>query len=259
MRTLHALTYLAPEIEPVYRAVLDMAGHRLGLRITLEAAEDYALAPQADLAFICGLPYALASDALEALAAPVLQGARYQDRPIYYSDVVVRRDSSATSFDSLRGCAWAYNEPLSQSGCGIVCGTLAQRGENATFFGRVSRAGFHGRALQMVATGEADGAAIDSQLLAVILRDDPALAGQIRVVATLGPSTIQPLAASRWLDASLRRDLQAALADLHMDEAGRALLNRAFIDRYVPVGDRDYDDIRAMRTLCEQAGVTRLD
>jgi hypothetical protein len=36
-------------------------------------------------------------------------------------------------------------------------------------------------------------------------------------------------------------------------------LNRAFIDRYVPVGDRDYDDIRAMRTLCEQAGVTRLD
>jgi phosphonate transport system substrate-binding protein len=259
VRTLKALTYLAPENEPVYRAVLDAAGRALGLRITLEAAEDYALAPEADLAFICGLPYVLASDALEALAAPVLQGARYADKPIYFSEVVVRHDSPATSFDALRGCAWAYNEPLSQSGCGIVCTALAQRGETAAFFGRVIQAGFHWRALHMVAAGEADGAAIDSQVLAVILRDDPGLAQQIRVIDTLGPSTIQPLAASRRLDAAIRRDLQATLAELHLAEAGRALLDRALIDRFMPMSDRDYDDLRAMRALCEQSGVTRLD
>jgi hypothetical protein len=51
----------------------------------------------------------------------------------------------------------------------------------------------------LVADGRVDAAAIDSQVLAVELRDHPQLAGSLRVVGAFGPSTIQPVvAASLW-------------------------------------------------------------
>lgn len=54
-------------------------------------------------AWICGLPYVLRADVadwpLELLAAPVIADARYGDRPIYFSDIVVHRDSLAFGFE----------------------------------------------------------------------------------------------------------------------------------------------------------------
>ena len=44
------------------------------------------------------------------------------------------------------------------------------------FFARVVEAGFHQRAIRLVAAGVVDAAAIDSQVLAVELRDHPELA-----------------------------------------------------------------------------------
>ena len=76
---------------------------------------------QAQLGVVCGLQYVYAVDrgeqpGIDVLAAPVMRGARYQGRPIYFSDVVVVRDDPARCLSDLRGAAWAYNEPTSHSG-----------------------------------------------------------------------------------------------------------------------------------------------
>jgi phosphonate transport system substrate-binding protein len=72
-------------------------------------------------------------------------------------------------------------------------------GARPGFFARVVEEGFHQRAIRLVADGRVDAAAIDSQVLAVELRDHPQLAGSLRVVGAFGPSTIQPVvAASLW-------------------------------------------------------------
>jgi phosphonate transport system substrate-binding protein len=64
---------------------------------------------EADLRVICGLPYtwlaARRPPPVEPLAAPVLCGARYAGLPVYYSDVIVRHDSSITRLEELRGPA----------------------------------------------------------------------------------------------------------------------------------------------------------
>ncbi len=248
----------------VYRAVLDYVGRTVGCDIRLTEGSDYRELFDADLTFICGLPYVLHTPprrqerALDALAAPVLRGARFQGRPIYYSDVIVRRDSPYRSFADLRGCTWAYNEPESQSGYGITRYRLVQMGETNGYFGAVVQAGFHQTAIRMVCAGTVDAAAIDAQVLAVELRDHPELAGQLRVIDSLGPSTIQPLAASNRLPAGLKRDIQAALVEMHHDPAVRAALDRGFIERYVAVDDADYDDIRQMLAACEQAAFLTL-
>lgn len=263
-RKLHAKTFLAPNMLPVYRFMMSHLGSKLGCEIELTPGSDYSEAVQADLALICGLPYVLytpprhRTSPIEALAAPVLQGERFQNRPIYFSDVIVHRDSPFYSFADLRGCSWAYNEPLSQSGYGIIRYWLAKLGETKGYFGKVVETGFHQEAIRKVRNREVDASAIDVQVLAVELRQHPLLTEQLRVIESLGPSTIQPLTAASHLSKTLKQDIQAILAELHFDATARTYLNRGFIDHFVSVGDLDYDDIRDMLHVCEQLGFLSL-
>jgi phosphonate transport system substrate-binding protein len=260
-RPLRFATFLAPNMFPVYRGIADHVGRALGRDTELVVGEDFGAfaAGAADVGFLCGLPYVRLADGpaapVEPLAAPVLVGARYGGRPVYFSDVVVRRDAPYRSFADLRGSAWAYNDPDSQSGYNVTRHRLLAVDRPAAFFGRVVRAGSHQRSLRLVAGREVDAAAIDSQVLAVELRDHPDLAGALRVIDALGPSTIQPVVAARRLPADLRAAVRAALLAMGEDPAARALLGRGFVERFAPVGDADYDDIRGMLAAVEAAGL----
>ncbi|HEX9068153.1 MAG TPA: PhnD/SsuA/transferrin family substrate-binding protein, partial [Ktedonobacterales bacterium] len=215
-----------------------------------------------DAGFICGLPYVQLTRShpspVELLAAPVLQGERYGGHPIYFSDVIVRRESPYQSFADLRGCVWAYNDRDSHSGYNVTRHTLVRMGETHGFFGRVVAAGFHQTALRMVAGGQADASAIDSQVLAIELRDHPALAERVRIITALGPATIQPVVAARHLSRSLKSDLSATLCAAGDEPELRSTLDYGFVDRFVPITDAHYDDIRAMVAEAEAAGFTTL-
>ena len=65
--------------------------------------EDALRHGRALLGVVCGLQYVRAEHTLDLLVAPVMRGRRYSARPIYFSDVVVRRDLAANSFDALKG------------------------------------------------------------------------------------------------------------------------------------------------------------
>ncbi len=261
-RTLRCATFLAPNLFWLYEYVTRRLGERLGCRAQLVVGRTYAELHGVDVAFVCGLPYVESTDEgvppVEPLAAPVLHGERYRDQPIYYSDVIVRRDSTFRTFADLRGCTWSYNEPLSQSGYGITRYHLARLGEGRGFFGRVIEGGWHERAIDMVVAGEVDASAIDAHVLAIAVRARPDLALVLRVIASLGPSTIQPVVASRHLSRTVRRQLRATLLELADDSAARAVLDRALIQRFVAVHDANYDDIRHMRAVAAAAGLSAL-
>ncbi len=192
------------------------------------------------------------------VAAPVLEGERYRGRPIYFSDVIVAADSPFRSFEELRGASWAFNEPDSQSGFGVVRAHLAGLGATRGYFGRVVEAGFHDTAIRMVADGGVDGAAIDSQVLAIALRDEPELDRRLRVVETMGPSTIQPVVASANLEPEVRETVRRALTNLGDEPAAREPFARGLLRSFVPVEDGDYDDIRGMEAAADAAGLEGL-
>lgn len=255
---LRFVTFLAPNVLPVYQFIAAWIGQRLGIETELLSADTHdqydSLHP--DIAFLCGLPYVLMrrqARPVEALAAPVLIGERYGGRPIYFSDVIVKADAPFRTFVDLRGRSWAYNEKVSQSGYGVTRHHLIQMGATSGFFSQVVCAGWHQRAIRWVAGGQIDAAAIDSQVLAVELRDHPELAASIRVIDTFGPSTIQPVVARTDLPDSLKTDVQAAFSALADDPAARAVLSHGLFERFVPVADADYDDIRAMLDAAEAA------
>jgi phosphonate transport system substrate-binding protein len=261
---LRFVTFLAPNLYPFYDFIAHHAGRRLGLPTELAVGSSYAQlsSPVVDVAFVCGLPYVELSRSGEApvepLAAPILCGERFGGRAIYFSDVIVHRASRWQSFSDLRGCSWAYNESHSQSGYGITRYHLVCRGQTNGYFGRVVEAGWHEQALRLVACNEVDAAAIDCHVLAVALRAQPELAAQVRVIGTLGPSTIQPVVASRRLPQRLRADLRAFLLSLASDPVARPHLDRALVQGFEAVNDTSYDDIRAMLAAVEAAGFLAL-
>jgi phosphonate transport system substrate-binding protein len=257
-------TFLAPNMLPVYQFLAERIGDRLGrpVELVVGTSFDQFEHGQADLGVICGLPYvwlaARRPPPVEALAAPVLHGARYGGRPVYYSDVIVRHDSPIGSVEELRGRSWADNEPASHSGHTVTLYSLVTMGARPGFLGPVVEAGFHQRAIRLVASGSVDAAAIDSQVLAIELRDHPRLADGLRVIDVFGPSTIQPVVAASRLPAALKDQVREILVTLAGDSAARPMLAYGLIERFAPVGDAAYDDIRAMLATIETAGWTSL-
>lgn len=259
--TLQVATHLAPSVLPLYRYATRAMAARLGRVPRLTVAESYerCAAEIDDVCFVCSVPYLLFGQAgrmqMEVLAAPVLSGARYGGRPIYFSDIIVRAEGHLSGFDDLRGARWAYNEPFSHSGHLVVLHELAARGETVGFFGEMIEAGFHDEAIRMVVAGEVDAAAIDSQILAIAFDRQPELRTRVRIIGALGPSTIQPVVASvRRLAPEERTALRDVLLGLHLDPAAQPVLRAAHVRGFVAVPD-GYSDIAAMFRRVSDGGL----
>jgi len=253
MQVIRFATYLAPNLYPTYRYVAHYIGEKVGLPTTLTVGHSFSefAEGQVDVAFMCGLPYVNMADELscpiELLAAPVLLGERYQHRPVYFSDVVVRRESSCTSFEDLQGCRWAYNQKESHSGWNNVCYSLLERGRTFDYFGELFETGSHLRSIGQVLDGQADATAVDSQVLDVLRANDSRVAAELRIIDMLGPSSIPPVVIARRVDADLKRAIGEALLSMHDDPSAARALGAGAIERFVQVSDEDYWDIRMIR------------
>jgi ABC-type phosphate/phosphonate transport system substrate-binding protein len=256
MDSLSISTCQAPDMDFLTRDLASYISERLSIRVSADLDISWQErqrrldAGEIDVCWICGLPYirkvSAPSPVIELLAAPVMQGERYQDRPIYFSDVVVRSDSPFQALEDLRGHTWAYNEPGSHSGYNVVRYALALRHETSGFFGRVIESGAHQVSLQLILNHQVDGSAIDSTVLEQEIRNDPSIQSRIRIIDILGPSPIPPWVISKKTRPDWRSALHKLFLGMHGDPAGKAILDRAHMLRFTAVDDADYNLIRSM-------------
>jgi phosphonate transport system substrate-binding protein len=256
--TITIVSLWSDNARPTCQGIADYLNAQAGVRATLVSGVPWQEQQrmldqgQADVGFICGLPYVRKVERFELLAAPVMQAARYQGRPVYFSDVIVRHDSPFRTFADLRGASWAYNEPGSFSGYVGPLAHLAALGEMSGYFGRAVESGAHLRSLELIAAGTVDASAIDTTVLELELRRRPELADLFRVIETIGPSPIPPIVVARGVAAEVKRRLRDALLRIHEDGEGQAILSDGMIARFVAVHDADYDDIRRKALSAEE-------
>lgn len=263
MTSLKLTSCLAENSDFICQAIADYISARLPWpaefinTIPWTEREDLLTTGEIDIGWICGLLYIWkkmhAQAPLELLAAPVMRFKHYDDRPVYFSDVIVQRDSPFQTFADLRGATWAYNEPGSYSGYYLVRYHLAMLGELRGYFGRVVQSGAHQVSLQMVLTRQVDAAAIDSTALDLALSQTPGLRSQLRVVERLGPSPIPPWVISKSLPQPLRETVRHLLLAMHHDPQGQEVLAASHLARFVKVADNDYEVIRQAAHIAEQA------
>ena len=260
--SIKVISIQSPNADDTCEKINQYLGNRLGISTEYvrdkpwQDREQLLDTGQAQIGWICGLPYVKKVDkepsSIELVAAPVMQKPRYQQKPIYYSDVIVHRDSDFQSFGDLRGATWAYNEPHSQSGYNITRYHLARLGEIKGFFGQVIEAGSHLRAIEMVLDREIDASAIDSTVLEFEMLERPHLKAELRVVEILGPSPIPPWVVTKNVPLEIREEIREVFLRMHEYPEGRIILEHGLMVKMVQVYDRDYDPIREMERVAAQ-------
>lgn len=250
----------------VYEKITNYLETKAGIRVEFitglaySTINDMLSTGAIDCGFVCGLPYVILHDrpapVAHLLVAPIMKASRYKGQPKYYSDLIVRKDSLYKSIHDLRGRTYVYNDELSNSGYNLPRYRLVQLGLTDGFFGKVLRSGSHEESIRMVAAGQADASFVDSLVLDYDREKKLGHAHEVRVLESVGPAGICPLVVSSKVKQELRDKLQHEFATMHNDPIGREILDDALLDRFAIVGDRNYDDIRAMRAAAEKANFT---
>jgi phosphonate transport system substrate-binding protein len=254
---LRFVTYLSPGIpQRLFEAVVDhvrrtLRCERASLQVETRVSgpergtQDPFSSGEYDVGFMCSPSFVwlreLKPPPVELLGvAPVFGDTRASGRPVYFCDVVVRRDWTGRSFAELRGCSWAYNDLCSLSGYYSLLYKLAEMDADESFFGRVFRSGSHLNSIESVVRGEADAAAIDSNVLNMRLREVPALREKLCVIESWGPFPIQPVVVRSALPAGLKEGLRASFLTMDADPRRRLALSEFDLKRFVSVTDEDY-------------------
>ncbi|HEY8709665.1 MAG TPA: PhnD/SsuA/transferrin family substrate-binding protein, partial [Burkholderiaceae bacterium] len=227
---------MADNAEPFAYAVAQALGRAIGVPVEFVVdppwpqREQMLYDGEVHVAWLCGLPYVREAERcdprIDLLAAPVMRQARYGAQPVYFTDVVVRRDHRAQALADLHGASVAINEPNSHSGYQVLRHTLAEQGLPTGFFREVIESGAHQRSLELIESGEVDAAPTDTTVLETEVRARPQLATR------LAPA--------------LRQRLRDALLALGTDAQAREALERADVQGFAAVDENWYAPIRQM-------------
>lgn len=223
-------------------------------------AEESEAWSRPDLFFtqICGYPLRkFFSESLTVLGTPCY-AADGCSGPRYSSVVIVQRGAGIGSLGALQGQRLAYNNAHSQSGVSAFRALLAEHGAGPGFFGDAIRSGGHRMSVALVASGEADTAAIDCVTWALLLKHAPEECSEVDVLARTpgapGLPYAVPAATAPGILAKMRRGLARAVADPDAAAARKALL----VEDVALLSDHDYVEIDEIETRAAERGLPSL-
>jgi phosphonate transport system substrate-binding protein len=179
---------------------------------------------------------------MELLAAPQVKG-----KTTYNSLLIVPAKSTAQSMADLHGKVFAFTDPISLTGRVYPTSLVQQLGSPPeTFFARTFFTYSHDQAIRAVASGLADGAAVDSLVFEFALSRDPSLKDKVRVIQTSPDFGIPPVVVSPFIRPQVKDELQSLLLNMANDPAAREALSAIEVDRFVLIDDNAYSSVRAL-------------
>ncbi|RMD48194.1 MAG: phosphate/phosphite/phosphonate ABC transporter substrate-binding protein, partial [Candidatus Thermofonsia bacterium] len=182
---------------------------------------------------------------MELLAAPQVKG-----ETVYYSILIVPADSKAESMADLRGKVFAFTDPMSNTGRNYPVYLVHQLGEEPeSFFSRTFYTYSHDDAIRAVASGIADGAAVDSLVYAYAVEKDPTLAERVRIIHKSAPFGMPPVVTGPNVRPQTKALLLNILQEMDKDPEGQKALAAAGFDRFLVLEDSVYDSVRELETL----------
>lgn len=234
-----------------YKRLLDYIGQKLHLKINFVEKRTYREVNSSlkngniDVAFVCGGPYVMGHDefGLELLTAPVVNG-----KPLYYSYVIVGKDSKINDLHGLKGKTFAFVDPISNTGKLIPTYMLYELGETPqSFFKEYSYTYGHDRSIKAVAQGIVNGAAVDSLIWDYMDKNGSIYTQKTSIIKVSEPYGIPPVVVRPGLDEGLKAKIKDILLNMHNNEEGKEILKGMFIDRFIEIDDSSYDTIRHVR------------
>ena len=202
-----------------------------------------------DFAWICDYPYLHLKQEVRLLAVPL-----YKGRPYYRSYLIVRKDNSQfQSMADLAGSVFAYADPYSNTG--YLAPRYHIRGlghDPATFFRKTFFTWSHRRVVEAVASGLAQGGAVDSYIRDTLVHVDREMALRTRVIWRSPEYGFPPFVSHRSVSSADFQLMQKHLLDMSATEKGRGLLKHLNLDGFTIGNPSLYDGVaRMMRAFGE--------
>jgi len=231
-----------------YQPLLDYLSDKLDRPVELVQRRTYAEVNDliesgfVDVAFVCTSAYVDGREkfGMELLAAPQVNG-----EAVYYSLLIVPKDSAAQSMADLRDKVFAFTDPMSNTGKLYPTYLVQQLGSAPDqFFARTFFTYSHDDAIRAVADGLADGAAVDSLVYDFAVARDPSLAERVRIIHRSPPFGIPPVVVGPGIRPQLKAELQSVLLNMDDDAEGRKGLEAIGAERFVLIDDSAYASVR---------------
>lgn len=201
------------------------------------------------LAMMCGLPFAQRGVRPTLVAAPIPSPARYGGRPVYFTDMVVRADAAFQRLEDTFGGTVGYTLADSMSGGVAFRDHLApyREREGTRLYRNAVGNLIHARGvIEALAAGRIDVGPLDSYYHDLLRHDAPALAAQVRVVASTGAMPIPPLVATAALAPDELLRLRQALAEVANAPELQAVRERLLLAGFASADPAAYDALAAM-------------
>ena len=239
-----------------YKDIIDYISEKTSLPVQLVQRETYeevnTLVRDNELhaAFVCTGAYTRGHDefGMELLVAPVAYG-----KPVYYSYIIVPKESSAQTLSDLKGKSFAFTDPLSNTGKLSPSYMLAKMGQDVDlFFSRNTYTYSHDKSIEAVAKKLVDGAAVDSLIWDYMNQSSPLFTSQTRIISRSAPYGIPPVVVPKELDSQLKEELRNIFIHMHENPAGRKILQKIMITRFIVVSDAIYDTVRTMQQWVDE-------
>ena len=202
-----------------------------------------------EFAWICDYPYLHLKQEVRLLAVPL-----YEGRPYYRSYLIVRKDNTQVkSIADLAGSVFAYADPYSNTGYLTPRYQIRQLGRDpASFFRKTFFTWSHRKVVEAVASGLAQGGAVDSYIRDTLLQVEPALALRTRIIWRSPEYGFPPFVSHRSVSDTDYQVMQRHLLDTNKTEAGRRLLARLHLDGFTTGSPALYEGVaRMMRAFGE--------
>jgi len=209
-------------------------------RSTYRQIIDLLLGNELDFAWICGYPYLRFKDALQLVAVPL-----YRGEPLYQSYLIVHaNDRQTSSIADLKGRIFAYSDPDSNSGFLVPQHQINALGENRdSFFRKSFFTWAHEKVVAAVASGLADGGAVDGYIWETLANRNPRLTEATRIVSKSRKFGFPPIVASHSVHSDEVRLLLQVLLGMAVDPQGKSLLKELNLDGFSEQNTALFDGI----------------
>lgn len=254
---------VAPAVDSAWRHLLERLAETSG--VPLQIIDYPAPAPMADLwaredcacVFMCGLPFIRRNPLPQIVAAPVPAPARYESRPIYFSEFFVRDDSAYQALSDTFGRRLASMLPESNSGYNAPRHHLALQApsnRNWLYLPTTEPTPTPLQVIHAVLDDSAEVGVADSYLLDLLRTHRPDLMASLRTIEVTRPSPIPLLVASTSMSPEAVGRLAETLCSMHLDHTVKPAFDCLMLERFVRPDSESYLTLLEKASRCDQQG-----
>lgn len=159
-----------------------------------------------------------------------------------YGFIIVRKDSGITRAEDMRGRIMAFVDKASVAGYLFPVVYLKKQGikDYRTFFSEYYFTGGFDASLYDVVDGRADIGCVKNTVLNEIIRKDPSVIKEIKIIAQSPSMPANVLCLSRSLSPEIKSKIINALLDMENDPFGKNILKKMKFKRFIKASEDNF-------------------